>query len=137
MPFEELPHTADRCLCVWAKDLTLLFEDSARGMNELAGFKLADNSQATRTFSTSAGDTESLLVSFLSELVFYSEQEQIAFDHFILSIDLGEAQSCHLSANLRGASILSTEKPIKAVTFHNLQILQTERGYETEIVFDV
>jgi len=137
MPFEELSHTADWCLRVWAEDLTNLFVEAARGMNDLAGISLADKPQIEKTYSTSAADTESLLVSFLSELVYYAEQDHLAFDHFDLRIEFINDQSCHLSASLRGAPILSLDKSIKAVTYHNLHIHRTARGYEIEIVFDV
>jgi len=36
-----------------------------------------------------------------------------------------------------GAPLLSATKIIKAVTYHNLRIRPTARGYEVEIVFDV
>ena len=36
-----------------------------------------------------------------------------------------------------GAPLETVNKMIKAVTYHNLQIRQTARGYEVEIVFDV
>ncbi len=137
MPFEELPHTADWSLRVWAADLAHLFVETARGMNALAGFRLAKKPRVRRTFATSAVDTESLLVSFLSELVNYAERDLLAFDHFDLSLNLEDDQPCRLSATLRGASILSLDKAIKAVTYHNLEIQQTTRGYELEIVFDV
>jgi len=137
MPFEELPHTADWSLRVWAADLAHLFVETARGMNALAGIRLAEKPRVRRTFSTSAADTESLLVSFLSELVYYAEQDRLAFDHFDLSLDIEDGQPCRLSASLRGAPILSLDKSIKAVTYHNLQIRKTERGVEVEIVFDV
>lgn len=137
MPFEELSHTADLCLRVWAPDLDQLFAEAARGMNTLAGISLAAKPRVRRTLSASAADTESLLVSFLSELVFFAEQDNLAFDDFELSIDSGSGQPLHLSAVLHGASILTLDKVIKAVTYHNLQILQTARGVEVEIVFDV
>jgi SHS2 domain-containing protein len=137
MPFEELSHTADWSLRVWAVDLPHLFVESARGMNALSGIRLAEKPRVRRTFTTSAPDVESILVSFLSELVFYAEQDHLAFDHFNLSLGLEDGQPCHLSATLRGAHILSMDKAIKAVTYHNLQIQQTTRGYEMEIVFDV
>ncbi|HEX7542333.1 MAG TPA: archease [Anaerolineales bacterium] len=137
MPFEELSHTADWSLRVWAADLAHLFVETARGMNALAGIKLAEKPRVRHTFSASAPDTESLLVSFLSELVYHTEQDNLAFDDFDLSIDLEDGQPGRLSAILRGAPILSLDKAIKAVTYHNLQIQQTARGYEIEIVFDV
>jgi SHS2 domain-containing protein len=137
MPFEELPHTADWSLRVWAEDLPSLFTETARGMNALSGIRLAEKPRVRRTFSTSAVDTESLLVSFLSELVYYAEQDHLAFDRFDLSLDLEDGQPCRLSATLGGAPILSLDKAIKAVTYHNLHIQKTARGYEIEIVFDV
>jgi SHS2 domain-containing protein len=137
MPFEELSHTADWCLRVWAPDLTDLFVETARGMNTIAGIKLAESEQVRRKYSSSAPDAESLLVSFLSELVYYAEKDHLAFDDIDLLIDMEDGQPCRLSANLRGAPILSLDKAIKAVTYHNLQIHQTARGIEVEIVFDV
>jgi len=137
MPFEELFHTADWSLRVWAADMTNLFVETARGMNALTGFKLAEKPRVRRTFTASAPDAESLLVSFLSELVYFAEQDLLAFDHFTLNLDLEDGQPCYLNAMLRGAPILSLDKVIKAVTYHNLHIQQTERGYEIEIVFDV
>lgn len=137
MPFEEIPHTADLCLHVWAADLTSLFVESARGMNALARFRIAEKPRVERTFSTSAVDTESLLVAFLSELVYFAEQDRLAFDRFDLSLDLITGQPCRLSATLHGAPILSLDKVIKAVTYHNLRIQRTTQRYEMEIVFDV
>ncbi|MDP2989694.1 MAG: archease [Kiritimatiellota bacterium] len=66
MPFEELFHTADWSLRVWAADMAGLFVDTAGGMNALAGTKLAEKPRVKRTFTASAPDAESLLVAFLS-----------------------------------------------------------------------
>ena len=122
---------------VWAADLTHLFVETARGMNALTGVKLAEKPRVRRTYTASAPDAESLLVSFLSELVYFAEQDRLAFDQFDLSLKLEDGQPYLLSATLRGAPILSLDKAIKAVTYHNLQIQQTARGVEVEIVFDV
>ena len=132
MPYEELPHTADWCLRVWAGSLPALFAEAARGMNALSGVRLAEGSRARRTFETAAPDPESLLVAFLSELVYAAEQEKLGFDMFMIDI---EGQT--LKVEMEGAPLLSLNKAIKAVTYHNLQIQQTARGYEIEIVFDV
>ena len=137
MPFEELPHTADFCLHVWASDMATLFVESARGMNDLAGYGLDENSKAERTFSTSAMDPESLLVAFLSELIYFAEKDHLAFDRFDLELDINFDKISNISTTLHGAAILSTKKMIKAVTYHNLKIQKTVKGFEVEIVFDV
>ncbi len=85
-----------------------------------------------RTFEIESPDVESLLVAFLSELVYYQEQENLIFDVFDLKVT---EQS--LKVQMEGAPIASVEKAIKAVTYHNLNIEKTSEGFETTIVFDV
>lgn len=132
MGFEEIPHTADWSVRVWADDLAGLLAESARAMNTLAGVRLVEEERLTRDFEADAPDAESLLVAFLSELVFYQEQEGLAFDHFQLNIN-----GLRLKAVMDGAPIQKMDKAIKAVTYHNLKIKKTARGLEAEIVFDV
>jgi len=85
-----------------------------------------------RTFEAEATDAESLLVAFLSELVFAVEQEHLIFIEFHVQVE-----GIKLKVEMSGVPILSLTKAIKAVTYHNLQIQPTARGYEVEIVFDV
>ena len=132
MGFEEIPHTADWSVRVWAPDLPSLFKEAARAMNSLSGTVIGDGPRVTRRFETEAPDPESVLVAFLSELLYYQEQEALAFDAFDLRI---EAQ--WLKVEMEGAQITSSEKAIKAVTYHNLKIEKTDQGVETMIVFDV
>ena len=132
MPFEEIQHTADWSLRIWATDLPELFAESARGMNALSGTRLSPAPKISRTIELDAPDSESLLVSFLSELVYFGEQEKLAFDEFTIRLAKNR-----LTAKIAGGSILSIDKAIKAVTYHNLQILETPNGFEVEIVFDV
>ncbi len=132
MPFEELPHTADWALRVRAASLPELFAEAARGMNTLSGAQPALGSRISRTFTSTAPDAESLLVAFLSELVFAAEQEKLVFDTFEVTVEVPQ-----LHVELSGAPILSINKLIKAVTYHNLQIRPTDSGFEAEIVFDV
>lgn len=132
MGFEEIPHTADWSIRVWAQDLPGLLAESARGMYWLAGAKLADHPRVKRAFETAGNDGESLLVAFLSELVFYAEQEFTGFDDFDLRIKDGR-----LEVVMEGAPLERLDKAIKAVTWHNLKINQTASGLEVDVVFDV
>lgn len=132
MGFEEISHTADWSLRAWGDDLPELFIEAARGMNMLAGVQLSDVPRQRRTVEIKADDHESLLVSFLSELVYLAEQENLGFDRFDLAI-----QNNILHASMHGAPLGKINKTIKAVTYHNLHIQQTTRGLEVVIVFDV
>lgn len=132
MGFEEIAHTADWSARVWAPDLPSLFGEAARAMNSLAGTVIAKGSRLKHTFASEAPDAESLLVAFLSELVYCQEQENITFDTFDVKIE-----EQRLSVEMEGGQIVSMEKAIKAVTYHNLKIERTGDGFETTIVFDV
>jgi len=132
MGYEEIPHTADWSIRVWADDLAGLLTESARGMYWLAGAELVDEPRVKKTFEVEEPDGESSLVAFLSELVYYAEQENLGFDDFDIQINNGR-----LKAELGGAPLKSMDKAIKAVTWHNLNITETARGLEVEIVFDV
>jgi SHS2 domain-containing protein len=134
--FEELAHTADWALRVWAPDLAGLFAEAAGGMYALSGARPAEGPVTRRTFETSAPDPESLLVAFLSELVYAAELEKLAFTR--LQVEVFESsQEWALKAEMEGTALLSVNKTIKAVTYHNLQIRKSTQGYEVEIVFDV
>ena len=130
--FAEIPHTADWSIRAWAEDLPSLFAEAARGMNTLAGMTLAPGPRVARIFECGAEDRETLLVAFLSELLYMQEHDGLGFD--IIRVRL---QDAGLKAKLDGAPLESLAKSIKAVTFHNLKIIRTPGGYEAEIVFDV
>jgi SHS2 domain-containing protein len=136
MGFEEVAHTADWALRVWDTDMAGLFAEAARGMYALAGAQPAQGPSVSRTFATETQDVESLLVAFLSELVYSAEQEHLKFEGFQVEIQENSA-GWKLNVAMSGAPLISVNKIIKAVTYHNLQIQQTERGYIVEIVFDV
>ena len=130
--FEEVEHTADWELRVWAVDMAALLQAAAVGMYSLAGVKLMPAPRVNRAFSLAVTELETLLVEFLAELLYFSEMDGLGFDKYTLLV--GENS---LQAALEGAPISSMEKEIKAVTYHKLEINKTRQGYETNVVFDV
>jgi SHS2 domain-containing protein len=130
--FREIEHTADWQLDVWAPDLPGLLEQAARGMYNLAGARLEDGPRRVRSFIVSGDDAETLLVHFLSELLYIEEQEGLGFNEFDLTL-----RGDRLVAHLSGARLAQWDKEIKAVTYHNLKIRNSSNGLNVSIVFDV
>ena len=128
----EVEHTADWGLEVWAPDMSALIEEAARGMYGLMGVMVSEDDRCHRQLEISSDDDEQRLVSFLEELLFIAESEDLAFDGYLFDLE-----GKNLLVRLEGGSIVSREKEIKAVTFHNLEIGVTERGLKTRIIFDV
>jgi len=129
--YVEIEHTADWAIRAWGPTLEDLFAQSALGMYMLTGAQ-SSGPATERLLRVEGGDPESLLVGFLGELLYLTEQEGLTFDAFEVCIEAGVLQ-----AVAHGAPIGKMSKIIKAVTFHNLKIRQTGHGYEVEIVFDV
>ena len=130
--FREQPHTADWALDVWAPDLIGLLQQAAYGMHALMHARLQTEPRETYRFEIAAPDRETLLVTFLAELLYFTQRDAVGFDRLDLHYD-GE----RLIAEVEGAPIESMAKEIKAVTYHNLTVCETDRGLEATIVFDV
>ena len=130
--YREIEHTADWELHVWAPDLAALLEQAAQGMYALSDTRLQDRPRLERTLEIEASDPEALLVTFLSELLFFGENERIGFDRYHLQLD-----QYHLQAKIYGAKIVHQSKEIKAVTYHRIAVKPTAQGLEVNIVFDV
>ncbi len=130
--FREVEHAADWALQVWAPNLPALLEQAARGMIALAGIQMAESPVEEGDIELTFSDREQLLVKFLNEILYWIEQENLAFTEYKISLSDGE-----LKAHVIGYPVRSIGKAIKAVTYHMLEVLQTNEGYEAYIVFDV
>jgi SHS2 domain-containing protein len=132
--FEEIEHTADLALRIYGPDLEGLLQNAALGMNQLLDPGPAAPTEAVeKEVEIEADDAEALLVSWLSELAFWAETEMLVFTAF----EFLDVTPSRLRARLRGARAGRLGKHIKAVTFHNLQIVRTEKGCAATVVFDV
>ncbi|MFP3897378.1 MAG: archease [Anaerolineales bacterium] len=131
--FEEIDHTADIALYIWGKDLAELFANAAYGMAS----QLTDVEKVSPTheeeIALEAEDTEILFVEWLSELLYLGERGNRVYVEF----DMQKVTERELRAIARGGTVATYHTNIKAVTFNELEIIQTEKGYETAVVFDV
>jgi SHS2 domain-containing protein len=132
MGFEEVAHTADWSVRVWGRDILELLSEAARAMYTLAGVQTRESSNIRRSLVFDTEDEDSLLIALLTELIYLQEHDNLAFSTFHI-----KDQHKRVKVSMLGAEIIRIEKAVKAVTWHNLKIEHTHRGYETEIVFDV
>lgn len=135
--FTEIEHTADWALKVWAPDLSLLFAQAAVGMYWLMETSLKSSPRIERSLVMEGVDPETLLVGFLSELLYLGESEGLGFNQFEVAFQDTGLPAGKLSAVIVGAPIATQKKEIKAVTYHNLEVHHTEQGVTVTIVFDV
>ncbi|MBN2006232.1 MAG: archease [Anaerolineae bacterium] len=130
--WKPIDHTADLSLHIWADDLTDLFVTSARGMFSLMTDLDAVLPERTVELALEALDLETLLVDWLNELLYLNEVEGYACVRF----EFADITPVGLRVVAWGGGISEYQSYVKAATFHNLAVLRTGSGYETEIVFD-
>ena len=128
-----LDHTADLALRVYGDSLEELFANAATGMFA----QMADLSEVPltvqRVVSVEGVDNESLLVAWLSELLYLRETHREAYTRFRVQFPAPD----RLEGVAEGGPWQAFERPIKAVTFHGLRIEYQAGGYRATIVFDV
>jgi SHS2 domain-containing protein len=130
--WQEVDHTADLALHVWADNLRDLFATAARGMFSLVADIETVPLERAITIMLEAKDSEMLLVDWLNELLYWNEVEGVTFTIF----EFNQLLPTYLHAVVRGGPTPGYGKYVKAATFHNLAITKTTDGYETEIVLD-
>jgi SHS2 domain-containing protein len=130
---QEIEHTADWAIRVRGRTLEELFANAALGMAMLMAEVNTIKPEIERRVELEAYDLEALLVSWLSELLWFNEETDAIFVRF----DIELLTETRLEARVWGAPAQSQWKHIKAVTFHELAIMSTKKGYEVTVVFDV
>ena len=131
--FEEIEHTADWAYRVRGNNLAELFIQAALGLYSLVGMQLAAEKETTRLINIKGIDREALLVAWLNELLYLQESEGLGSE----KLEIQHLDNTSLRAKVTVAPTQQWLKDIKAVTYHNLAIRQTESGLEVTLVLDV
>jgi len=135
--YQQLDHTGDCGIEVFARDQETLFANAARAFSDLLIGLEYIKRQLVRNFEVSGDDQESLLVNWLDELLFAFETEgEVYCDYVVESLS-----STRISAAAYGEPYRpehhSYKVAIKAVTFHQLTIAPTDEGWMARIIFDL
>ncbi|HEY4309641.1 MAG TPA: archease [Pirellulales bacterium] len=135
--YEVFEHTADLGLRVIAADLETLFADAARGLMSIVVANLDDvRPVRERPFEVAGAQTDFLLFDWLSELLYVFETERLLLADFTVRLT-----SDGLTATARGEQldparhVLAHE--VKAVTYHALNVEQTDAGWQAEVIVDI
>ncbi len=132
--YQELEHTADLRLRVTGADLPALFTHAGQGLHALLRCRSGEGAQpANRLIALEAPDLVTLLVDWLNELLYLAERHHEAYAGFCLTL----CDEQRLEATALGWSDQHVGRPIKAATYHGLQVERTATGYEATITLDV
>lgn len=143
--YEIIPHTADLKIRVYGKSIQELFTHSLVGMFQVLQPKAQNCNYNNDRIECSSlpiiheieiisHDYTMLLVDFLSQALYLSDANNEAY----FQLTIIKLTPTLLLAKLHGVSIQGFEGPeIKAVTYHDLDVVQQDGVFQTDIVFDI
>ncbi len=132
-----LEHTADMGIEATGEDLATLFEQAALGLREVITGCTDIDAQVEIAVEVSADDLELLLINWLSEVLYLFEIRNLLPADIVID-EIGETR---LRARVRGEPVDPRRHPIdrevKAVTYHQLLVKQTEKGWRARVYLDL
>jgi SHS2 domain-containing protein len=136
-PFEILDHTADTGFRAWGVTVAELFENSAHAMMAIAADPSTVHSRAEKNIAVQGEDYESLLVNWLSEILYLFDTNSFAPKDFRVD----EITPTYLKARLVGETRDPSRHPwtliIKAVTYYELRVEQRNSRWESQVFLDI
>jgi SHS2 domain-containing protein len=135
MSFEEISHTADIKIRVRALTLESLFSETFNALMQVV-YGTDRRGGIIKEIQVESPDNESLLLDFLSEVLFVSEVESLVFFEARISV-----HGSHLKAELSGEPFdpdrHSGGSEVKGISYSGLSITKDANGYMLDIIFDV
>ena len=123
-------------LRVFGKTLEDLFISSFKGLTHLLyqDYKSAKVASVSIIIKISSVDVNSLLVDFLSEVLYQSELETVIF----FNIKIKKFSNLSLVAELSGRRVSKFDRKIKMVNYRDVSVLKgPEDFWQAEIIFDI
>jgi SHS2 domain-containing protein len=134
MKYEILEHKADLKIRIFGKTKEELFENAMVGMFEAAKYeKEVKNQKSKVKIKITSADLPSLLVDFLSKVLYLVETKKLVFE----KVKFKKFTDKKIEANLIGRPLKRMGVHIKGVTYHDLNIHQEKGKWEATILFDI
>ena len=129
--YESLDHTADLALRLWSDSLPGLLQQGALALTELLMDGQAVAATEERSIAVEGLDQPDVLVRWLAELLYLA-----TVDGFVTAHAEPTVQGLRVAATLRGACV-GVRQEIKAVTYHDLSVVQSDGQWTARVVLDV
>jgi SHS2 domain-containing protein len=135
MSFEEISHTADIKIRVRAPTLEDLFSETFNALMQVL-YGTERSGGIVKEIKVESPDNESLLLDFLSEVLFVSEVESLVFFNASISI-YGSRLTAELSGEPFDPIRHAGGSEVKGISYSGLSIIHDANGYMLDIIFDV
>ncbi|MBT3691506.1 archease [Candidatus Woesearchaeota archaeon] len=136
MKYKYLEHTADAKFQAFGSGIDEVFTNSALAMFNILGKTSEVKIKKTYKIKLKARNYERLLLDFLEELLFLLDTEDF-FLHEVIKIKI--SKKFELEAVVVGDDYKNYDlkSDIKAVTYSDMKIEKTKKGYAATVVVDI
>ena len=134
MRYEEIEHTADVGIRAYGRTLDELFANAAEGMFSLIADLATVKPIGEIEVRVSADDAPTLLLRWLTDLLYVHETEHLLFSSFDAKVGAGSVVGLARGEGM-DKSRHGLKLAIKAVTRHRLTV-DPQRGI-AEVIFDI
>ena len=139
MSFELRDHTADIAVAATGETLADVFTALADGLTA-AGSEDVPEGGDRFEFSVTAESPEALLFDYLDELIYLRDvRRELPADNRVETIDRPDDDGeWSLEASARGVPLVDVDaREVKAVTYSEMRLEESEEGWEAYVVFDI
>jgi SHS2 domain-containing protein len=135
--FEVLEHTADIGIRAFGETLGELFANAAWGVQDIAFDAGAIQPHTTFQLSAAGEDTESLLVNWLNEVIFYVDARHTGFSDFDVRFPSEGTVAATAWGEKRDLRKHPARLVVKAATYHLLRVAERNDGWMAEVYLDI
>jgi SHS2 domain-containing protein len=135
--FDVLEHPADIGFRAFGNDLPELFANAALAMLSIAGDPEAAGPREEYPIAVQSGDRESLMVDWLSEVLYWFDGKRIAFRDISVTALTDSALQAVARGEPRDPERHRARLIVKAVTWHQLRVEQRDGQWVAEVYLDI
>ncbi len=135
--FELRDHTADIALYAWGDSLEGLFRAAAEGLYATIGELEASDANQNETLRLEGNDVNDLLHDFLAELLYRFETQALHLSNFAFERLSDTELVATATAGQVDPKASIFDREVKAVTYHDLNVLHRDGRYEVTVILDI
>tara|TARA_Y100000310_G_scaffold322535_1_gene381683 strand:- start:4034 stop:4444 length:411 start_codon:yes stop_codon:yes gene_type:complete len=128
-------HTADVMFEAYGSTLGEMFANAGLAVSETMVELDGVSGSMRKEFSVSNKEVDMLLFSFLEELIYYKDVEQLVFSKFEVEVNSGKARIIAYGDKLDFKK-MKFGVDVKAVTLHKFKVWE-DHGWKCRVILDI
>ncbi len=132
-----MDHTADIGIIVYGENLKALFENAGEAFFHLMTDLRKVKGRTERRVKIGGESLDRLMVDWLTELLYLHDVENLLFKEFEVDSVGEDGLKATAKGELfqEGVHVIKTE--VKAVTYHQIEVRQGDRGWRAQVILDL